>query len=216
MLLEKPKWSKIPGCFEKHLQRRDGNALFPVERRSVSNQEIEEARERDRIGQERFYKKVDELAKQLRSLEKMPIEQVPTLLQNIQSLIEEAASIGGEVLSRVPGLEKIEDDLIQQLNSAMPEGKKMLEGARSLSAIERITYLAQRKRRDTPILESEEVPTLLSEDFATISLIGYMSRSFPDFKPSKADIEKHLDEVVRQGFSNEQAQQILKAWNENK
>jgi hypothetical protein len=216
MFWKKPKSSKTPGCFERHLQRREGNALFPVERRSVSNQEIEEARERDRIEQERFYKKVDELAKQFRGLEKMPIEQVPTLLQDIQSVIDEAASIGGEVLCRVPDLEKIEGDLIQQLNSAMPEGKEMLAGARSLSAIERIPYLAQRKRRDTPILEGEEVSTLLSEDFATISLIGYVSRSFPDFKPSKADIEIHLDEAVRQGFSNEQAQQILKAWNENK
>lgn len=216
MFWKKPKWSKIPGCFERHLQRRDGNALFPVERRSVSNQEIEEARKRDRPEQERFHKKVDELAKQFRSLEKMPTKQVPTLLQDIQSLIEDAASIGGEALSRIPDLEKIEDDFIQQLNSAMPEGKEMLAGAKSLSAIERIPYLAQRKRRDTPILENEEVPTLLSEDFATISLIGYVSRSFPDFKPSKADIEKHLDEAVRQGFSNEQAQQILKVWNENK
>ncbi len=76
--------------------------------------------------------------------------------------------------------------------------------------------MAQMKRKDTPILETEEVPTLLSENIATISVVGYISRSFPDFKPSEADIKRHLDEAVRQGFDKSAAQQILKAWNEMK
>jgi hypothetical protein len=80
--------------------------------------------------------------------------------------------------------------------------------------MERIPYLAQMKRKDTPILETEEVPTLFSENFATISAVGYISRNFPDFKPSEADIKKHLDEAVRQGFDKGMAQNILKAWNE--
>jgi hypothetical protein len=45
MFWKKTKWSKNPGCFERHLQRRDGNVLFPLERRSVTNKSIEEARE---------------------------------------------------------------------------------------------------------------------------------------------------------------------------
>ena len=144
----------------------------------------------------------------------MPVDQVSPLLQNIQSLIEDAASIGGEALNKIPNLETVEDSLIQQLNSAIPEGKELLEQAKSLSAMERIPYLAQMKRKDRPILETEEVPTLLSEDFATISAVGYISRNFPGFKPSEADIKNHLDEAVRQGFDKRTAQNILKAWNE--
>ncbi len=90
----------------------------------------------------------------------------------------------------------------------------MLDQAQSLSAMERIPYLAQMKRKNTPILEGEKVPTLLSEDFETISVIGYISRSFPDFKPSDADIIKHLEKAVRQGFDKGTEQQILNAWNE--
>jgi len=213
MFWRKTKWSKNPGCFERHLQRRDGNVLFPLERRSVTNKAIEEARERDRLEQEKFQEKIKALTSQLQSLRQMPVDQVSRLLQNIQSLIEEAASIGGEVLNKIPNPETIEDSLIQQLNSVIPEGKELLEKAKSLSAMERIPYLAQMKRKDTPILETEEVPTLLSENFATISVVGYISRSFPDFKPSEADIKRHLDEAVRQGFDKSSAQKILKAWN---
>lgn len=216
MFWKKTKWSKNPGCFERHLQRRDSNVLFPVERRSVSNEAIEEARERDRLEQQDFYNKINALSNQLHSLKQMPIDQVLTLLQNIQSLIEEAASIGGQVSNKISNLEKIEDDLIQRLNSAIPEGKEMLDQAQSLSAMERIPYLAQMKRKNTPILEGEEVPTLLSEDFETISVIGYISRGFPDFKPSDADIIKHLEKAVRQGFDKGTGQQILNAWNERK
>nr|NJM02159.1 hypothetical protein [Desulfobacula sp.] len=182
----------------------------------MSNEAIEEARERDRLEQQDFYNKINALSNQLHSLKQMPIDQVLTLLQNIQSLIEEAASIGGQVSNKISNLEKIEDDLIQRLNSAIPEGKEMLDQAQSLSAMERIPYLAQMKRKNTPILEGEEVPTLLSEDFETISVIGYISRSFPDFKPSDADIIKHLEKAVRQGFDKGTGQQILNAWNERK
>jgi hypothetical protein len=216
MVWKKTKWSNNPGCFERHLQRRDGNVLFPLEKRSVTNKAIEEARERDRLEQENYQKKISALASQLQNSKQMTVDQVSPLLQNIQSLIEDAASIGGEALNKIPNLETIEDSLIQQLNSAMPEGKEILEQAKSLSAMERIPYLAQMKRKDTPILETEEVPTLLSEDFATISAVGYISRNFPSFKPSEADIRKHLDEAVRQGFDKGTAQNILKAWNEMK
>jgi hypothetical protein len=98
----------------------------------------------------------------------------------------------------------------------MPEGKDLLEEAKSLSMTARIPYIAQLKRKDTPILPGEEVPTLLSEDLATISVMGFVSRSFPDFKPCEEDIRKHLDAAVRQGFSREQAQRLINAWDEMK
>jgi seryl-tRNA synthetase len=130
MFWKKTEWSKNPGCFERHLQRRDGNVLFPLERRSVTNKAIEEARERDRLEQENFQKKINALASQLQSSKQMPVDQVSPLLQNIQSLIEDAASIGGEALNKIPNLETVEDSLIQQLNSAIPEGKEILEQAK--------------------------------------------------------------------------------------
>ena len=70
------------------------------------------------------------------------------------------------------------------------------------------------KREDSPILKTEELPTILSEDLETIAFIGYISRSFPDFKPSEEDVKNFLDEAVSQGFDKKEAGRIIYAWNE--
>jgi hypothetical protein len=207
------KWSDSPGCFERHLQRREGNLLFPSGRRIVTRNEIEEAREKDRNEQKYFFKKISELGSQMRSLGEIPIGQVPTHLRNIQSLMEEAASIGGEALNQISNLEKIEDDWLLELESALPENKHDLESLKSLSGVARNPYMAQRKRKDTPIIKEEEVPALLSEDLETISGLGYMSRALaPNFRPNEADITSHLEKAVSNGFSKERAAQIIAAW----
>lgn len=216
MFWEKPKWSKFPGCFERHLQRRDGNLLFPLERRRVSKEEIEQARRRDEIDQERFIEAVRNFGTELDQLEDtnaLSTLRGSSFLQKVQALLEEAASIGGNIQSTIHQLEATEENMIQCLNTSMPEGKKLLEEAKALSTIARIPFMAQLKRKDTPILQSEEVPVLLSEDFATIAVIGFTSRSFPDFKPCEADIRKHLDAAVRQGLKKKQAQELIDAWN---
>jgi len=217
MLWGKPKWSKIPGCFERHLQRRDGNILFPPEKRTISKGDIEEAQKRDKVDQDKFVNKIKDLGIELGksgNTSSASIQQTSSVLQEVQALIEEAASIGGDIQNQIQALENAEEQLIQILNQAMPEGSHLLEKTKSLSTTARIPFIAQLKRRNTPILENEEVAALLSEDLATVSLIGYVSRSFPDFKPSEADIIRQLDYAVRQGFSKEHAQEIMTAWNE--
>jgi len=217
MFSNRPKWSKVPGCFERHLQRRDGNVLFPLERRIVSREEVEQAQRRDKLDQERFIEAVRNLKIELNNSEdRNPLftSHNSSFLQRVQALLEEAASIGGNIENAIHILETTEEKMIQCLNASMPEGKELLEKAKSLSTMHRIPYLAQMKRRDTPILENEQVPTLLSEDFATISIIGYVSRRFPDFKPSDSDVRMFVEKAVRHGFDEGTAQRILDAWNE--
>jgi hypothetical protein len=170
MFWKKPKWSEVPGCFERHLQRRDGNFLFPLERRTVSRGEIAEARRRDKIDQGRFIEAVKKLGAVLDNSENTnPLStlQDSSSLQKVQALLEEAASIGGNIQNVIRLLESTEESIIQCLNTSMPEGKDLLEKAKSYSITARIPFIAQLKRKDTPILESEEIPTLLSEDFET-------------------------------------------------
>lgn len=215
MFWTKRKWSKIPGCFERHLQRRDGNILFPPERRHVSEEEIAQARKRDEMDKERFIKKVLDFEAEIRD----PLyvdEHDSSTLEKIQDLLEEAASIGGDIEHVTKILEDIEDRMMKDLNEKRPESSHLLEKARSLSVLARTPFLAQHKRKDTPILENEEVPTLLCEDLPTITVIGFASRSFSNFgpfKPSTEDVRKWLDKAVRLGFDKEYAQQIINAWN---
>jgi hypothetical protein len=217
MFWKKPKWSEIPGCFERHLQRKNGNLLFPLERRTVSKEEIAEARRKDEIDQDKFIEKVRKLGAELENMEDTcPLStlQGASSLQIFHALLEEAASIGGNIQSAIHSLETTEQKIIQWLKTSFPEMKEELERWKSLSMTARIPFMAQLKRKDTPILEDEQVPALLSEDFATIAVIGFASRSLPNFKPSEADLRKYLDAAIRQGFPKERAQEIMNAWNQ--
>jgi hypothetical protein len=214
MFWNKPNWSKCPGCYERHLQRRCENILFPPERRKVSKDDIIQARKKDEIDQHRFIKEVQLAGAELENLE---YDNRSYAIQRIQALLEEAAAIGGETIQNaVQLLEQLEEETIQYLNKAMPEGKELLEKSKSLSFMARIPFIAQCKRQDTPILPNEEIPTLLCESFETIATLGFISRSFPDFKPSGSDIINYLETAVKQGFSKDEAQNLISAWNEMK
>ena len=208
---EESPWSDNPGCFERHLQRREGNLLFPPERRIVTQKEIDEAKERDRIEQQRFAEKVRTISSKLREQESIPLSQITSTLNEIQELIEEGTSLGCDI----GHLEKAEEKLMQSANEALPDCADLLKKAGNLSALNRIPYFTQSLRKDSPILKEEEIPALLSEDLKTISLAGYMSRSYaPNYRPNEADIMSHLDKAVNNGFSKERAAQIISAWNE--
>lgn len=167
MFWKKSKWSEVPGCFERHLQRRDGNVLFSSERRTVSRGEIAEAQRRDKIDQDKFVETVKKLGAALDNSENTnPLSTLrdSSSLQRIQALLEEAASIGGNIQNAIRLLENTEESITQSLNELTPEGKELLEKSKSYSITARIPFIAQLKRKDTPILKSEVVPTLLSED----------------------------------------------------
>jgi uncharacterized protein YoxC len=213
---EKSIWSDNPGCFERHLQRREGNILFPPERRIISKKEIKDAQQKDRIEQEQFAKKINSFIERTKTIdENIPPNQASSILQEVQNLIEEAAEIGGAIESYIQVLENTENNIIESLNRAVPDGADLLKQAQSLSMLKRSPYIAQISRKDSPIHKDEEIPTLLSEDLETIALEGYKSRAFaPDYRPNEAEIRKYLKDAVNRGFSKEAADKIISAWNE--
>jgi len=209
-------WSDSPGCFERHLQRREGNLLFPPERRIVTRKEIEEAREKDRVEQQQFGERVNTFAASIVTAREknVPLDRATSLLKEVQELLEEAASIGGNIAQPVQILQSTEETLMQSMNEVMPDGADLLKQAQSQSALKRSPYLAQISRKDSPILKEEEISALLSEDLEAISFNGFVSRAFaPGYRPNEADIRIHLEKAVNQGFSKERAAQIIAAWN---
>jgi len=210
------QWSQYPGCFERHLQRRHGNQLFPYERRNVTGDEVRLARKRDLSDQEIFVESIKRFIAEFRNIEDtavVPPAQASAYLQKVQVLLEEAFSIGGNIQSTIKLLETTEEEITRSLNKAMPSGKAMLEEARSLSSAARIPFLAQSKRKDCPILSKEEVPSLLSEDDSTIAYVGFLSRSFADFRPNESDIRMQIDKAMKEGFSRNDAQRLIEVWN---
>ncbi len=215
---EESPWSDSPGCFERHLQRREGNLMFPPERRIVTHKEIEEAREKDRVEQQKFVDKVNAFVAKIKALgQSATPDQVGDMLKEIQAILEEAASIGGNIEHYVRTLEGTEETLMQSMTEVIQDIEEPLKEIYSLSVSKRSPYIAQLSRIDSPILKEEQLSTLLSEDLQTISLEGYRSRAFaPNYRPNEADISTHLENAVSQGFSKERAAQIMAAWNEIK
>lgn len=213
---EESPWSENPGCFERHLQRREGNILFPPDRRKVTKQEIDEAKAKDLKEQQQFAEKVDSIEKRFRSSGKeITPNQGNAFLQEAQNLLEEAASIDGNIGKYVQVLEVIEDGLMKSLGEIIDDGENLLKQAQSLSTLKRSPYIAQFSREDSPILKDEELSTILSEDLDTISLEGYKSKAFaPDYKPNEDEIKHFIEQAVTQGFSRDRADQILDAWME--
>jgi hypothetical protein len=212
-------WSDKSGCFERHLQRRDGNLLFPKERRIVTQREIEEAKQKDIVEQRQLTEKVRSFALESTTALKndVSIDQAVAVLKEVQALLAEAASIGGDIDNAVQVLERTEAGLMESMNMTMPEGAEQLKLLHSYSVTERLPYFAQFMRKDSPIRKEEEIPTLLTEDSETISFEGYKSNAFgPDYRPNEAAIRTHLEKAVDEGFSKERAAQIADAWNEGR
>jgi hypothetical protein len=213
---EESTWSDNPGCFERHLRMREGNLLFPIDRRLVTKKEIEEAQKKDKEEQHQFIEKVQISTAKTES-SSLSLKEWHAWLQEIQSLLVEAAEIGGDIGPTQKGLENLEESIINMLNEKMPDASDLLKKEQSLWTLQRLPFIAQRLRKDSPILKDDEIPTLLSEDLQTIALAGYISRSCdPDFRPNEMDIKTYLGKTVELGFSQDRANQIIKAWNEKK
>ncbi len=226
-------WSEYPGCFERHLQRRDGNILFPPDRRIILRNEIEEALEKDRVEAKLFKIKfrafVDSRLVVLSSKKNMKPTEAFELLREVMVLAEECATYGESVHEEREHLEGAEEILIKSMNEVMPKGAEGLRRIRSVSSLKRDDYSAQYNyRKDTPILKEELMATLLSEDLEYVTGAGIMckgyeldnilpddeSRKSPDKLPNTYDIKTLLENAVNDGFSKSRADQIMAAWND--
>ncbi len=225
-------WSDWPGCFERHLQRRDGSLLFPPGRRIVLRKEIEEAIEKDRIEADSFLVKYNSLAdKQIVMFENMKDvsnKDAQAHLQEMMQLIHESAALGESVEAQRLELEEVERTLIDYMGKSNPALVELLKKQHIHSKVLRLDYLVQFNREDSPILRDELVPTLLSEDDKYIVNAAVTCKKFgidelaedddsrkrPDRLPSTNDIKLVLKDALMEGFSQARADRIMEAWNE--
>lgn len=212
---KKSKWSDYPGCFERHLQRRDGNLLFPANRRLIIQEEIIEAKKKDLFELEAIDFRLKTFLKGIRNFSLLGANEGGEALAEFQNILEQCASLGGTAFLRMLELqEEIENVMIAHLNSILPDGKEMLIKARALSAYLRVPYFAQLKRKDTPILPTEEIATILSEDIDMVNLISQYTHAF-EIAPSDKEIDSYLENAIRTGFDKKTALKLSEAWHKN-
>jgi hypothetical protein len=176
--LRKPKetpmeWSESPGCFERHLQRRFQNPLFPVDRQNITTSELISAQARDeaeRMQLQEDFKAALEKAKNFE--DRVPMSECLALREEIESLIIRCAEVGATTQLR-EAVQSIYASVIGCLrNGCPPEERQTLENALTSSAeilaMKADDFFAQLTRSDTPFTGGDVIPALLSESVETV------------------------------------------------
>lgn len=180
--LRKPKetpltWSEEPGCFERHLQRKFQNPLFPVDRRNITTAELISARSRDGADLREFMNQFEPLLNYATSLgNHVLMSECLRLRQEIEDLIIRAAEIGAIAAEQRKNLQCLYDVVVECIRQACPlEDRQNLENALAKSVnIQKMKgneFIAQLTRRDTPVLGSDVIPSILSENIETVRLL---------------------------------------------
>src|ERR1700741_5454027 len=103
----------VPGCFERHLQRRRQNPLFPADRQDVSHSDIQHAQQRD---------KEERVALRSRILEVLrPLMEGPDLVD------------GGTAVDLLQEVHKLIELVHQSDQGLEREGAALMQGYQSLS-----------------------------------------------------------------------------------
>jgi hypothetical protein len=172
-------WSAQPGPFERQLQRRQGNPLFPAPARSISADQVSAARLEDLKRSADFLKSHKPLVQQALSVpSQWPLKEGVDFLKKVIDLIEPCKTLGcyfseeGEVLEKVA--DAVEKELVRvmkQLNEAdFQDGLQDYRALSSVAGLHRRLTIAL-----APTAGSEDLlRTVLSEDCETISAFGHM------------------------------------------
>jgi hypothetical protein len=172
------RWRDKPGCFEGHLQRRYNNLLFPEERRSVTIAELQRAQTKDDYDLKDLQEKFVVFLKDFSIIRSgTTFEQLSSFRERIDSLLERACQVGGNIDAVMERLDTLRtaltDDLYQALaDNSIKDTYGALQKAEQFNRhgvkIFRNPFVAQLLRKDTPIEPKDIVPSLLSEPIETV------------------------------------------------
>jgi len=165
---EHPK-SEEPASFERHLQRRHGNVLFPRDRQSFSAAELVAARQQDTldigIAQQRF----DSLIVRIKNMpDLVTVKDIRAIHDELDELTKWVLTIGGPSRKLLAILRQVRESLFTALQQHLPPDS----GAPPDPEHFYPPILLQLARRNGPIPPEDLLPTVLSEDLPTIRSIA--------------------------------------------
>jgi hypothetical protein len=179
-------WSQNPGCYERHLQRKYQNPLFPPASRSVTQEQIDAARVRDlhdaEVLREEFQHVLQEEMSG-RKVEEMSgrkvaaASQINAIREKLEDWMERALGIGGDEGDKI---KQQLDDLRRAVITDWRQGLQNDGNTEAVDALdnaersfeENVKPFHNRFIAQMSKLESADiVPALLSEDPEIISLV---------------------------------------------
>ena len=159
------------GKFERHLLRKQGNLLFPVQEQHVLPAAIEQARHQDQIALQNFIEDFQALVKKAVDLEpNAPSEKVLELKEELDRCFQVSYTLPGDV----DEIRKAIQTLVKSIMQAVWKGIGNDEYARQKLQDEEIARDMHFKLQQNPLIadltdpdsqvqESELIPSLLSE-----------------------------------------------------
>lgn len=168
------EWLRAPGAFERHLQRRWRNPLFPAERRAVSTADVYEARLKDSQAFEDARKAVREIITGFE--DNRWLSDLNGFREHIDAAREQLQSVGGDIADLDDLLKKCRTLLMEEWRSRLrgdQQGLEALDEAEDAhtkkEALLGTTFWRQLKSPAAPIPKGELVPALLCEDPRTVA-----------------------------------------------
>lgn len=212
-------WSKNFGAFELHLFRRTTNPLFKKERRIVTQKDIDNAIAHDNLESMLLERHFRELLERIRHNigDKTTWGELNKVREQIDSLMESAAGIGGSASRIKAKLQELRQSLIltaRQSFSENIEHLRLIDEAEAYFESNAAKFLnpfiAQMLRKDGPIPNDEIVPCLLMEEPATIeTVINFMDTNL--HSTIRQEALSLLDEAIKEGASIDNRVAILAA-----
>jgi TPR repeat protein len=201
------RWRKAPGCFERQLQRMEGNPLFPEESRYPTDEEIRMAREKDDSDVKQLAADVQKSFDDLKGLGeggKVQGSRLTDYLQNrFEPLMARAAEIGD-----IPAAQKYIPALKGVIVSCLATLKESAGVDLSIESFEpswrykTCVFIAQCQRDDTPIDRSDAVRALLCESTQTLESVLNIYRELDAgiTQPMREMARLHLELADLEGF----------------
>ena len=164
------RWRESPGCFERHLQRMEGNPLFLESQRCPTDDAILMARAKDDAELEQIVHEIEILFADLKKTteqDKIPERTLIDLMQHrVETLMGRAAAIG-QLFSAQNNLEAL-TGLMEFMLGQLPVSPEDKDWFRKSWARQTNVFYAQQSREDTPIQSSDFVRALLCESLEQV------------------------------------------------
>ncbi|MEK7990658.1 MAG: hypothetical protein VSS52_006595 [Thiotrichaceae bacterium] len=169
-------FSEHPGCWERHLQRQYKNPLFGHFEYDISQMDVENAQRSDEKERQTFQTDFQYLLEEVANLQsQVEAEIVLKLKDRIDALYEQCAGLGADFSQAKKGLGNLNELIMQSILSTGVEDTELLERLEHektsrqmhFSLLEH-PFIAHLLHPNSPIGETEIVPSLLTEDDASL------------------------------------------------
>lgn len=173
------RFSPLPGAFERHLQRKYNNPLFPAPQQQFLQAEIDQARQRDQQDVQAFLEAFDETVKQAANLTgSVDSEVVLDLKEKLERLYVNSCSLAGDLNAHQDALLKLIRVCMQVIRRGAADDVIALrkldeeEQARTVYFALLETPLVAELMRGDEIIQAEElVPTVLSLNLPQLTAV---------------------------------------------